>query len=242
MLDTHESINKDDNDWMTILSGRSIPDADPNTIREARVLRMVLLAPQEEETEKEFAKTDDQQWQRLENKLIKEGHIRPESLVKKRLKFLLSTIVNTSNQMTELLTWQKLSLATAYTVLVSVVTLTLFLPTKPVEMQPKSAEPNDGQNRQLPRLVRYLPMPNLQQDVLDLQKKFTDRGTDKKDVVVFEMVSKNESDPQQLIVAIPIAENPSMDLYNLYETYEIDPKYNRWVYFVCEAHAEVKPE
>lgn len=231
MLNTHEPISKDDNDWLAILSGRSVPDANPETLREARVLRMVLLARQEEETEKEFAKTDDQQWQRLENKLTKEGYIKPESWVKKlvkQVKVLVSTIANTSNQVTEVLTWQKLSFAAAYTVLVSVVTLTLFLPTKPVEMHPKSGGPDGGQDqKQIHRVISY-PVTDPQQSVLELQAEFIAGGTDKKDVAIKELK------PQQWMVAIQIAKTPSRNLREVYKNYQIDPENNQLVLFIVE--------
>jgi len=39
--------NKDDEDWFDILRGKTVPDADPNTIAEAEMLRDVLLAGKE---------------------------------------------------------------------------------------------------------------------------------------------------------------------------------------------------
>ncbi len=242
MLDTYESITKDDKDWLAILSGQSVPDATFDTIREARALRMVLLAT-EEETETEFAKTADPQWQLLKNQLIAEGYIKPEPNKPKLsagelVKVFISNIVNTSHQLTEFLTWQKLSVAAVYTVLVSVVTLTWFPPPdpaqtqpKPAQMQPKSGGPGEGQKQTHRVILR--PVTDPQQSVLELQAEFITKGIDKKDVTVF----KNESDPQQWIVAIQLAKNPPpRDLREVYKKYQIDSEQNRWVYFI------VKPE
>ena len=34
---------QDDQDWLDLLAGKSVPDADPNTVREARIFRAALL-------------------------------------------------------------------------------------------------------------------------------------------------------------------------------------------------------
>lgn len=39
--------DKDDQDWIDLLAGQSVPDADPETVREAQVFRAALLAHSE---------------------------------------------------------------------------------------------------------------------------------------------------------------------------------------------------
>ena len=39
--------DKDDQDWIDLLAGQAVPDADPKTVREAQVFRAALLAHSE---------------------------------------------------------------------------------------------------------------------------------------------------------------------------------------------------
>lgn len=43
--------DKDDQDWIDLLAGQSVPDADPKTAREARIFRAALLAHSEKPKE-----------------------------------------------------------------------------------------------------------------------------------------------------------------------------------------------
>ena len=36
--------DKDDQDWLDLLAGQSVPDADTNTVRDAQIFRGALLA------------------------------------------------------------------------------------------------------------------------------------------------------------------------------------------------------
>jgi hypothetical protein len=44
MCDDQE--NQDDDDWLALVAGQAVPDADPTTQREARALREAILAEQ----------------------------------------------------------------------------------------------------------------------------------------------------------------------------------------------------
>ena len=70
----------DNDDWLNLLAGRDVPDADPRTQREAERLRQAILSDSKgaELTPDEL----EQSWQRLRFRLNREGVLGPR---KKRL-------------------------------------------------------------------------------------------------------------------------------------------------------------
>ena len=43
--------DQDDDDWLALVAGQSVPDADPMTQREARALREAILAQQNRDSQ-----------------------------------------------------------------------------------------------------------------------------------------------------------------------------------------------
>jgi hypothetical protein len=69
------STPKDDQDWLALVAGQSVPDADPDTIREARALRDAILAAQDETA----PAPDPPAYARLLARLRQEGLLLPSS-------------------------------------------------------------------------------------------------------------------------------------------------------------------
>ena len=65
---------KDDQDWFALLTGKSVPDAHPDTVREAQAIRQAVLA--ESATVPE-ATADEAGLQRLLGRLEHEGLLTP---------------------------------------------------------------------------------------------------------------------------------------------------------------------
>jgi hypothetical protein len=67
------STPKDDNDWLALVAGQSVPDADLDTIREAQALRDAILAAQDEAA----PPPDSAAYNRLLARLRREGLLPP---------------------------------------------------------------------------------------------------------------------------------------------------------------------
>jgi hypothetical protein len=67
------STPKDDSDWLALVAGQAVPDADPDTIREAHALRDAILTAQDETA----PPPDPAAYARLLARLRREGLLPP---------------------------------------------------------------------------------------------------------------------------------------------------------------------
>jgi hypothetical protein len=109
-------LTKDDKDWLALLEGKEVLDADPNTLDEVEALKIALHT--------------ELQWQKLQVKM-QTGKAKNESMYAQFKKLVLlwqnKILVNLRN----FLKWKTLSLAVTYTFAVVVATLHF---TPPIEI------------------------------------------------------------------------------------------------------------
>lgn len=67
-----QDTNKEDEQWLNALAGRTAPDADPKLIQQAESLRRVLKA-RNEQLVSQVPEADDVQYQKLQFRLRREG-------------------------------------------------------------------------------------------------------------------------------------------------------------------------
>jgi hypothetical protein len=72
---------QDDQDWLDLLAGKSVPHADPNTVREARIFRAALLAYADKKKVSKVEESYPPTLTKVLNRLETEGYLQKADLV-----------------------------------------------------------------------------------------------------------------------------------------------------------------
>ena len=71
-MNQEKPIPKDDQDWLDVLAGHEVPDADPKTRREAELIRAAILAHHADDSSDPTAEETEHAWQQLQFRLRRE--------------------------------------------------------------------------------------------------------------------------------------------------------------------------
>lgn len=188
--------SKDDKDWLNLLEGKEVPDADPNTLDEVEALKIALHT--------------ELQWQKLQIRMQAEEPIYArfvkwvKEIYTRFVKWMKKTLVS----LRDFFSWKPLSLAVAYTFVVVVATLKIA---PPIEIFLPRASPIQKDACSVGSIVRRALEP--EQEIIELKKQFESAGAETSYQKIIDKVFLLEISPP---------ESPSQELQNLWDEKSIN--------------------
>jgi hypothetical protein len=194
-------LTKDDEDWVALLEGKEVPDADPNTVDEVRALKIALHT--------------ELQWQKLQARIQAADEARntePNGMFHKLYKrFKKASVFKKSiwEPIYRWLNWKPLTLGTAYTLVVVMATVSFIAPVQVEKLLSKSSSPVQSNNCSSGYLLRIGPEPK--EEALSMERQLE-----------YEEVSYKEINDKTFFLKISPSNPPSQKLRDFWDEKSIE--------------------